>query len=179
MSITTQSAFFYCPPLVAHRDKGFFMEIEYKGRKLLLDKEDLDLFNSVSWYFKDTGKRHTEYLYNSGIQFHRLLMGVTDRTIQVDHINGNGIDNRKCNLRLVSHAENLRSQQVREYTATGKKKTSRFKGVSISENRIRACITINGHCIKLGSFKDEALAASAYNEAAIKHFGEFAVLNII
>ena len=98
----------------------------------------------------------------------------TDDEFYVDHINGNGLDNRKANLRAATALQN--SWNCRK---TRRKKSSKYKGVSwlkrqkIWQSRIQA----NGKMIFLGNFKDEKKAAEVYDQAAQKHHKEFAVLN--
>ncbi len=93
--------------------------------------------------------------------------------LQVDHINGNGLDNRKCNLRLATAAQNSRNRR-----RTGGR-SSRYKGVSFikSKHRYVAEITFNGRRMSLGHFKSEIEAACAYDKAAKKYHKEFAALN--
>ena len=88
---------------------------------------------------------------------------------QVDHINGNRTDNRIENLRAASNQQN----QHNKHTGYG---TSQYKGVSWHKrDKVwRADIRINGKRISLGSFKNETDAANAYNDACLKHFGEYA-----
>ena len=105
----------------------------------------------------------------SKVYLHRLLMGVSDPTIIADHINGNGLDNRRCNLRLCTTAENSRNQCVR------KNNTSTAKGVSWYKHsgKWRAYIVINYKQKHLGYFDTVAQAEQAYIDAAQKYFGEF------
>ncbi len=95
--------------------------------------------------------------------------------MDVDHINGNRLDNRKCNLRLATRSQNLQNSRKR----TGC--SSRFKGVNwLGQNkRWRARIKVFGKEIALGCFISELEAAEAYNKAAKEHFGDFAKLNEI
>ena len=91
----------------------------------------------------------------------------------IDHINHNGIDNRKANLRVATRAQNNRHTKKRI------KSRSKYKGIYF-DRRDRvwyARITTNGKTKHLGSFKDEIEAAKAYDEAARKYHGEFAGLN--
>ena len=90
----------------------------------------------------------------------------------VDHINGNGLDNRLENLRLCSNSENSRNMR----RGRG---ASNFKGVSWFErdNCWRSYIVMLGRQLHLGYFDSEAEAARAYDIAAAKLFGEFAKLN--
>lgn len=92
-----------------------------------------------------------------------------------DHINNNGFDNRRKNLRPASHQMNLanRGPQVNN--------TSGYKGVTWDKSRDKwkAQIKVMQKCVFVGRFDDKVEAAKAYNQAAKKHFGEFAWLNPI
>ena len=105
---------------------------------------------------------------------HRIILGLTDRTIHVDHIDHNGLNNRRSNLRECS------SQQNR-FNVRSRRGTSKFKGVWWDKNRRvwRAGIKKDKRNREIGSFSTEEEAALAYNEAAIRLFGEFAHLNVI
>jgi AP2 domain len=92
----------------------------------------------------------------------------------VDHINGDGLDNRRANLRP---ADNRRNQQNSRRPAAN---TSGFKGVFWEAgrcNRWRAQIRVDGRKVHLGLFDDPTEAAKAYDSAAANHYGEFARLN--
>lgn len=87
----------------------------------------------------------------------------------IDHINGDGLDNRLGNLRLCRHAENMRNMKIQSGRA------SAFKGVSPSrqDGKWRAHIKIDGRHVHLGTFADEEAAARAYDDAASKYHGPF------
>lgn len=92
--------------------------------------------------------------------------------LQIDHINGCGLDNRRANLRYCTNAQNQWAQhRVRRNAA------SKFKGVQKQPVGWRASIRKNGELHVLGSFDDEADAARAYDEAAKEMFGQFARVN--
>jgi hypothetical protein len=103
---------------------------------------------------------------------HRHLMQV-DPGILVDHKNGDGLDNRRRNLRACTHAQN--TQNARKF----KRGSSAYKGVSwhTPAGKWQAQIQVDKKKMCLGYFDNEVLAAKTYDRAASKHFGEFAALN--
>lgn len=107
------------------------------------------------------------------VKMHRLIMNAPDG-VHVDHINGDGLDNRRENLRLVTPQLNQANSRKRM------KGTSRFKGVcwSAASKKWRASIVINNRQIYLGLFADELDAAKAYDKKALELFGEHAHLNL-
>ena len=101
---------------------------------------------------------------------HRLLLSPPDG-YEVDHINGNSLDNRRCNLRLCTRQQNNGNQRPRRHSSI-------YKGVywNKEHQKWQAKITVNYRNIDLGRYKDEEAAAEAYAKAARRHFGEFACL---
>jgi len=106
------------------------------------------------------------------IMMHRFILNAP-RHLVVDHINHNGLDNRKSNLRLCTRAENSRNRR------SFNNKSSRYKGVSWDKQRklFLAAIRCNGKYYNLGRFKSETAAAKAYDKKTRELFGEFAYLN--
>jgi len=92
----------------------------------------------------------------------------------IDHINNNGLDNRKANLRPATPAQNARNR--RKMAA---KTSSKYKGVSYSASARKWCaaIRVNGQYKYFGLFQNEIEAAKAYDKAAKKYHREFAQLN--
>ena len=146
-----------------------------------MDEDSLDLLSEGKWYASHSG--HGKW-YAKGfvkdkdgtkrrVYLHRFVMEVTSRIVEVDHINGNTLDNRKCNLRLCSHRENIRNAKLSVRNKHG------AKGVTIRKRsgRFRADIVVNGDQKFLGEFSNLEAAARAYDTAARKHFGEFAKTN--
>ena len=105
------------------------------------------------------------------IRMHHDIAGKT----RIDHVNGNGLDNRIENLRPASASQNAMNSRKLS------KAYSSFKGVSYHkrDNRWVGKIQVNGTAIHLGNFKEEKDAAIAYNNAATKYFGEFSRINTI
>ena len=91
----------------------------------------------------------------------------------VDHINSNGLDNRRENLRVCTHKENCRNSR------SLKKGTSKYKGVSKNGYNWCARIMVDSVGLYLGQYTDQDDAALAYNKAATLYFGEYALLNIV
>jgi HNH endonuclease len=104
---------------------------------------------------------------------HRVILGVRD-TVQVDHKDGDGLNNRRGNIRACTPTQNQANR--------GKEpnRSSQYKGVCWvpSRNRWQAAIRIGGQTTLLGRFRDECDAATAYNFAADLTHGEFARLNV-
>lgn len=155
------------------------MEVKLKHGEITIVDDDIDpnLIRRV-WRLRPKGDSgyvvRTDY-YNDGthksVSLHRLIMnaGVGQ---QVDHINHDSLDNRRCNLRLCTPNQNAMNRK------RDKKGSSRFKGVCLRKNgRWLAHIQCNHKIYHLGYFGSEEDAAKAYDDAAKKMFGEFACLN--
>ena len=172
---------------------GFFIGDNMKripltqGKYTLVDDEDFELLSQWSWCFQPSGNtgyaiRCTkEHKKNITIRMHRQILRLKKGDgIQIDHVNHNGLDNRKGNLRKCRQAQNSQNQVMHT-----KGKTSKYKGVWLSRTIHKGkvycywyCgIRVNYKLIHLGSFRDELTAAKVYDKAAIKYFGEFACLN--
>lgn len=152
------------------------------GLVALVDAVDYD--DLVLYHWRAIKRSNTFYVYRnatkreslvaSTVYMHRQVVGVSS-SAYVDHINRNGLDNRRANLRTCNPAENAQHSYHRKRYAC----TSTFKGVSRQNSKWRAQIWANKKRILLGRFNTETEAAIAYNEAAKRLHGEFAALNII
>lgn len=152
-------------------------EIELTRSKVaLVDDEDYDFLNQFKWraiirkntcYAMTTVRRDKKEI---GILLHRMIMGFPNKML-IDHRDRNGLNCQKYNLRICNNFQNNMNR-----TAFGR---SKYLGVNYSRKYIQSRITVYGKRIFLGIFETEESAALAYNEAAIKYYGEFANLNII
>lgn len=139
------------------------------GQVALVDDEDYDQLSQYTW--KASRKGNTVYAERSRKLMHREIMNALPN-MEVDHIDGNGLNNTRSNLRLCSHAENLRNQKMAKSNKTG------FKGVMpYYKNGFRAMIYFEGKSIHIGVYGTAEEAAKAYDRKAIELFGEFARTN--
>ena len=147
-----------------------------QGKFALVDDADFEWLNQWKWCLYKCGR--WEYAKRRGgdgkiIIMHRLIMGLEPGDgQQVDHIDGNRSDNRRCNLRICTNRQNAQNSRSRG----GK---SKYKGVSWYKpfRKWRARIVIDSKETCLGYFENELDAATAYDSAALKYFGEFALTN--
>lgn len=144
------------------------------GEETTISKQDYKIIKDYRWrieIFKSGYRRVIAVKMikgkNKKFKMHRIILGVTDPRVIIDHINRNPLDNTRGNLRICTASQNM-ANKVTESNKTG------FKGV-----KIISIIKVNNKRINLGTFSTIKDAAIAYNNAAIKYFGEFAVLNKI
>lgn len=147
--------------------------ISVKGLTMLFDVRDAQFIESRKWqvFFNKSGRPHVRD--GHGLLTRQLLSA--PEGLHVDHINGNTLDNRRCNLRICTHAENQWNRK-HGYGAT------RFKGVALlsdprAVSRWRATVQRSGRRYTIGTFKTALAAALAYDAAAVQLFGEFAAPN--
>jgi hypothetical protein len=148
----------------------------------LIDDEDYEWLSKFKWHYSQGGNtgyaKRDIWVKGKGkvLKMHRIILGLNfgDKR-QADHINGNGLDNRKGNLRIATKTQNScnRDKQINN--------TSGYKGAFWvkAKKKWKAQIRSNGKSYHLGYFNDVIKAAKAYNKGAIKHHGEFAYQNII
>lgn len=145
------------------------------GGKVIVDLGDLNILLIRRWNIRP--HRKTAYVSYSGrtenLRLHNLLLPPRSGLV-CDHINRAGWDNRRSNLRLTDACGQARNQGARR-----NKLFSAYKGVTFDATKqlFRARIMVNRKAIGLGRYKREEDAAKAYDAAARRHFGEFAVLN--
>ena len=141
------------------------------GEFLIVDDEDADRISNLTLWrkIKRSGQKYvfgtcTDCEKPKIINIARLVMGETTPKMFVDHINGDGLDNRKENLRVLTNRQNVKAFQRK------RKGTSRFRGVSWKSREKKWCAQAGGHGDKtwIGYFETEEEAAAAYNKRALE-----------
>lgn len=148
--------------------------------KLLLDPEDVVKYGHYigTIHAMDNGYIHC-YAYDPSLlnrvstTIGRLLLGITDTNLEVDHKNRNSLDNRRLNLRVATHSQNSQNRRMRNDNSSG------FKGVSWNKRcqHFQVYINVKGKRVYLGSTLDAIAGARMRDDAAKQYHGEFAVLN--
>ncbi|HZZ77467.1 MAG TPA: HNH endonuclease [Gemmataceae bacterium] len=160
------------------KEGGILLPIS-RGFFTLIDSTSMDVVSAYTW-FADVRNRNVYARRNAIIngkassqRMHRLILHPL-QGFEVDHINGNGLDNRVANLRFVTRRENNHN-----FRPERDRKTSRYKGVCWDNacQKWYATIRLPERCLSIGHYTSEEEAALAYNSAAIRHFGEHARIN--
>lgn len=137
-----------------------------RGQIAIIDNEDFEKVSKFKWNYATVG-----YATNKKFYLHHLIIGKPKKGFVVDHINQNKLDNRKCNLRFVTHSQN-HANQIKQ-----KNNTSGFRGVSWNKGKWEVRIKYFGKTLHFGMFNNKIDAAKRYNIKAHELFGEFALLN--
>jgi len=133
----------------------------YKARTKI-DIKDIELCSGIKWY---AGPNYVESKTHGFL--HQHIMGIK----RPDHIDGNSFDNRRINLRPATSSQNSQNRSKQTNNTSG------YKGVMKSGKKWMARIGVDRKYFVLGYFKNIINAAIAYDQAALKHHGEFARLN--
>jgi hypothetical protein len=145
----------------------------------VVDQKDYYRVAKFHWCLAGYGKKvYVTRSYRIGLEqtksvrMHREIMQPPEGVL-VDHKNGDTLDNRRSNLRLATHTQNMQNRRKRKNTA------SKYVGMwrDKERNQWAVRLTFNKKKIWLGRFDSEIEAAKAYDRAAKKYFGEFARLN--
>lgn len=161
------------------------MEIEINSPKfgkhiVLIDEIDYEIIKDYTWRINYHGKnvyaittlKRQNGIDGKSVKMHRMILGFPEK--QIDHKNRNGLDNRRQNLRVVSHIQNQQNK-------ISHKNTTGYKGVCFSKkvNKFQVSFVSNGKNIWGGYFKTAIEAAKKYNELCLIHKKDFAILNEI
>ncbi len=145
-----------------------------QGKVALIDDEDFERVNQYKWHALRDSHGTTWYARHVTpnptrvlLLMHRLIVNAPFG-MEVDHVNGDGLDNRRANLRICTHSENVCNQRKTHGT-------SRYKGVSWHKDtgKWQAQIKVNGRGMYLGCFTTEEEAHAAYCSASAKYHGGF------
>lgn len=158
---------------------GFFIAREVSmtlrfpiGEKtVLVDDDYSSLMTEHNWYVSTCGRRVVGTINGNQVALHRHLIGAKDGQV-VDHINGDQFDNRMQNLRICTHAQNMRNRKMHSNNQC------KVKGVYFDDRPGRtkpfvAGIRVDGKKIYLGSYHLLSDAEDAYKKASKKYHGEF------
>ena len=153
---------------------------EPSGLVTLVDDEDYEQLVERHWRMLLVPGNRIYAVTGRSELMHRVLTNAP-KGMQVDHLNGDGLDNQRANLRLCTRSQNLANQASRLYWSR-RRTTSNYKGVSLLEGRSRpwrATISVDRKQHFLGYYAEEDAAARAYDDAARRFFGEFARTNFV
>lgn len=143
-----------------------------KGKHAIVDDDDYEMLSKLKWQYNSSGYAIRNINLGGGkyksLVMHRVIFP-TEPGFDVDHINGDRVDNRKENLRVATRSQNIRNMKKRDGTS------SQYKGVSFNKRSGKWKSYINGKY--LGLFDHEEDAAKVYNRHAQDQFGEFARFN--
>ena len=146
-----------------------------QGYEAMIDVDDIKIVDDKNW--SATVTPHTVYAHGRmkrmdgtlrRISIHREIMG-NPVGMEVDHISGNALDNRRENLRILTHSDNVKNARIRNDNTSG------YKGVMWHKatQKWLSKIQINGKRIHLGLFDTPAKAHAAYCEASARLHGDF------
>lgn len=156
-----------------------YITLTTSNKKALVDDQDYDLVSRYTWYLGKNGYPESRMPKSEGKKLmrlhHLILPNKSKQGLFVDHINMNGCDNRRSNLRYATKSENMRNRNAPSQNTSG------FKGVMwcTYTKKWRSWIQVNNKRHEIGRFVNRLQAAEAYNKAALRLHGDFAKLNII
>lgn len=147
-----------------------------QGKVAIVDDEDYEWLSRWKWYYFDEGYAARNDRREKGkrktILMHRVIMK-TLKNMLVDHMNHDGLDNQKSNLRNCTHDRNLQNRLINKNNKSG------YKGVCWHKcsKKWVASIRFNGKGIHIGCYPSREQSARAYDKAARELFGDFAKTN--
>lgn len=144
-----------------------------RGYEAVIDKDDIDLVSGKNWHAIVTP--WTVYAARKNKKegsksMHSVIFGPLPNGMEIDHIDCNGLNNMKSNLRAASKSQNQRNKKIQKNNSSG------FKGVSFDKKNKKwiAFISVKKRAINLGRYRTPDLAHEAYKNAAMRLYGDFA-----
>lgn len=156
------------------------------GSCALVDESDYDFLSQFTWTLIEwRGKQYAKrkqrlsddpYPEYGTISMHSMIL---QGAVEVDHIDGNGLNNQRSNLREVTHAQNIQGQKVQRRSKSGYRGVTYFPNAGPHKRKKpwRARIKVNGHDRTIGYYSTPEEAARAWNVAAYLAWGDYARLN--
>lgn len=133
----------------------------------IVDDADFEIINNRRWYLSKQGYAiggESSNGIKSFVKMHRLIMGINDANVKIDHIDGDKLNNQRINLRVASSAQNRHNSRKILNTKNNYKGVSYVKKLNLYQSRCR----MNGNDFYLGLYKTEISAAYAYNKKSIE-----------
>lgn len=159
---------------------------KYGAKEVLFDDKDYHLIKDYVWHIRyDKGNFYARCnIWVNGKRkspkIHRIILGISNKPRpHVDHKNRNGLDNRRCNLRIATHSENASNIGKNSRNTTGYKGVFLYKEPHQNAGKFTATTKCKDKVIHGGYFNTAIEAAVRYNEIALQYHGEFAFLNKI
>lgn len=154
--------------------RSFKINSKHGEFEVLVDDDDYDRVMEYNWSISKSNKNYFRVesrIKYKLIRLHRFILNLTSKDPQVDHKDGNTLNNQKSNLRTCTIPQNMRN-------CRSKGNKTGYRGVYKNRKKYRACISINDKTFHIpGNFDTAEEAARVRDEWALKISGEFAVLN--
>lgn len=147
-----------------------------QNKEIIIDDEDYEWAMQWKWHYSARYVNRDVVRHKKQVKLHRELLKKYNKNIEgmeIDHINGNTLDNRKENLRIVTHQQNMFNQKKPSNNTTGYKGVGFDKTGHFRNKKWRASITINGKWKNLGRFTTREEAAQVRIQAEEKYYGEY------
>lgn len=149
-----------------------------RGKVAFVDQEDFKRVNQYNWYYNTNGYAYRRIYLGGGrknekakhLSMHRFVLGEDSSiALDIDHINGNRLDNRRMNLRFASRSQNNANMKLRKDNSSG------HKGVYWQSriNKYQVTMRINGKTSHLGYYEHFEVACNVYEDKARQLYGEF------